>query len=85
MVDRVARPEPSVIALPTLLPFREKLTDLPATPTLFAVRVAERSTVPPKVPVAGATTRVDTGMSLKHTVTSCRLTVAVLSVVLSDA
>ena len=85
--DTVTIPEPSVTPLPALFPLSVKLTVLPLTPVPPEVRVADKSAVPPKVPDAAATVSVvaRAGVSLKHTVTSCRLTVAVLSVVLSDA
>jgi hypothetical protein len=47
-------PELFVVAVPTLLPFRVKLIVLPLTLPL-EVRVADRLTVPPNVPLAAAT------------------------------
>jgi hypothetical protein len=54
---RVAMPLPFVVAVPTLVPFRLKETVwLPTgAPPEVTVRVADRSTVPPNVPLAALT------------------------------
>src|SRR6185503_2376750 len=56
--ERVATPLPSVVAEPTPFPLSEKLMILPGTPLPPDVSVADRFTVPPKKPVAGATARL---------------------------
>jgi hypothetical protein len=43
----VTTPDPFVVAVPTLLPFKLKLIVFPLTPDPEAVSVAERFTVPP--------------------------------------
>src|SRR5205085_9673624 len=56
--DNVAMPEGLVVALPTPVPFRVKLIDLPLTPELLDESVAGRFVVPPKVPVPATTLSV---------------------------
>ncbi len=65
--ETVATPLLLVVAEPAFAPLTVKLTVLPPTPEVPAVRVAVRSAVPPYVPVAdetasevvvGATTRM---------------------------
>jgi hypothetical protein len=55
---RVATPLASVVALPTLVPLRVKLTLAPLTAVPLEVSVAESVVVPPKLPVVGATVKL---------------------------
>ena len=54
----VATPLPLVVALPTELPLRVKLMVLPLTPEAPEVKVADKLTVPPYVPLAELTDRL---------------------------
>src|SRR4051794_37387409 len=57
--DTVATPEALVVAVPTLLPLSVKATLLPLRRLLLlSARVADRLTVPPKVPVDGSVIRL---------------------------
>src|ERR1700704_4167739 len=55
LTGRDAVPAASVIAVPAALPLSVKATDLPATGELSRLlcRLADRSTLPPNVPLAG--------------------------------
>jgi hypothetical protein len=63
---RVATPDAFVVALPTLVPLSLKLIVFPLTAVLSDVlfSVADRVTVAPVVPVAGAAVRVVAGSVL---------------------
>ena len=76
-----ATPDPSVTALPTLFPLRLKATVLLPSGETPSVRVAERLTVPPCVPVAELTARVVGTVLSKQTETSFKVGVTLLLVV----
>ena len=75
--ESVAMPLAFVLAVPTGLPLRVKLTVFPLTGEPFAVSTAERVVVPPYVPPAADEERAVSDMALWVIVTACPATVIV--------